>query len=91
MSDDFRPFTAVEVGNRLAYIRLKPGLNYLNPIIYACAIDSIEILLCCLVQLLITIKKPASTLKKVIYQDNKIKIIVMVFSSDTVLAPSLIG
>ena len=30
-------------------------------------------------------------LKKVIYQDNKIKIIVMGFSSDTLLAPSLIG
>lgn len=36
-------------------------------------------------------KNPASTLKNIIYQDHKIKIIVMGFSSDTVIAPTLLG
>ncbi|RZI31016.1 MULTISPECIES: hypothetical protein [Pseudomonas] len=91
MSDDFRPFTAVEVGNHLDYIRLKIWVKLFKPC-HLCMryrLDRNSIVLSR--SAFDYYKNPASTLKNIIYQDHKIKIIVMVFSSDTVIAPTLLG
>ncbi|SDO59272.1 hypothetical protein SAMN04490208_4289 [Pseudomonas poae] len=74
MSDDFRPFTAVEVGNRLAYIRLKTWVKLFKPC-HLCMryrLDRNSIVLSR--SAFDYYKNTSLYLKNIIYQDHKIKL-----------------